>query len=93
MKKDFADQIVVNQREMVIMEDKIRVYFKTQQQLELDGYQFFGIAKSHQFSILASSRSNMLYKTHMDTTRAVYGKNDEDGILSMYFREGIPFNL
>ena len=89
MKIDFDGRISCNKGRMEIVGDKITILFKTQRQLAIDGTCFFGVVKTPRFNMLANFHTNKLYRMHIETTKGVYGKNDSDGILAMYFREGI----
>lgn len=90
MKIDFEDRIVFSQNEMAIIGDKIVLLFKTQREIKhLSNIVFFGLGKTSIFAQYANKSEQLCYMKYMVRSKVRYQRNDRDGILAMYFREGI----
>lgn len=88
LKVDYGDRpLMFNLKEKYIIGNSIKILFKTQRQLKLlDAYQFFGVGKNSKFNGFSHSLAKNLYWKNLETTRALYGVNDRDGLLRMYLK-------
>ena len=90
LKIDYGDRpLTFNKARLLIISEHMEILFRTQRQLKLmDGDQFYGVAKNYKFNSWANSSANNFYRGHLETTKALHGVNDRDGLLSMYLERG-----
>ena len=89
MKIDFGEKpLSFNKKQKSIIGERFKILFLTTQQIELDGYQFDGVIRNRQFIQKANNTARKNYAMHLETTKAINGVNNRDGILRMYVEGG-----
>ena len=89
MKIDFGEKpLSFNKKQKSIIGERFKIFFLTTQQIEVDGYQFDGVIRNRQFIRKANNTARKNYAIHLETTKAINGGNNRDGILRMYVEGG-----
>ena len=89
MKIDFGEKpLSFNKKQKSIIGERFKIFFLTTQQIEVDGYQFDGVIRNRQFIRKANNTARNNYAMHLETTKAINGVNNRDGILRMYVEGG-----